>query len=77
MVILTQKKRFKSRELIIDFERYRGQHVAIFNNRVIGRGSSATEAIKEALRFSPRLERSQLILFFVPKQPIFIYFFQA
>ena len=64
----------QKKEIIIDFERYRGKQVVIFNGRVVADGESSIEALRKAKESLPRASHSKLTLLFVPKSPVFIYF---
>jgi len=47
------------------FERYRGKHVAIWNDRVVGHGDSAKEAYEMAKKNYPE---SKPTLAFIPRE---------
>ncbi|OGM93608.1 hypothetical protein A2935_03235 [Candidatus Wolfebacteria bacterium RIFCSPLOWO2_01_FULL_47_17b] len=66
-------KRRSSAEIIVDFKRYRGKQVVIFNGRVVADDDSSAEALRKAEVKFPRVPRTEFILFFVPKSPLFIY----
>lgn len=67
-------KRRSSAEIIVDFKRYRGKQVVIFNGCVVADGESSAEALRKAEAKFPRIPSTEFILLFVPKDPLFIYF---
>ena len=62
----------KNNFLTIDFKKYKGQHLAILNNKVVAFGKTSREALEKASRKYPK-KRKDFYLFSVPKTEIFIY----
>lgn len=49
-----------------EFEKLRGKHVAIVNNKIVSVGNTSKEAYEDALRKKPKLKSSDIALYYVP-----------
>jgi dihydroxyacetone kinase-like predicted kinase len=47
------------------YEKYRGKHVALYNNKIIAEGNNSAEALKKALRKYPKLKPQQIELYYI------------
>lgn len=73
MIHKREKTQPRKEHITVDVNRYGGKQVVIFDNRIIAHGNSTTEALRQASKRFPKIDRSRFILFFVPKTSVFIY----
>jgi len=48
-----------------EYQKYRGKHVAIYQNKIIADGSNSVEALKKALEKHPELKPEQIELYYI------------
>ncbi len=47
------------------YEKYRGKHVALFNNKIIAEGNNSAETLQKALKKHPKLKPQQIELYYI------------
>lgn len=62
---------------IIDFSKFRGKDLAIVDGEIVAEGKSSKEAFEKAKRLFPEKSTKDITLLFVPKEEVFIYFFNG
>ena len=48
-----------------EYQKYRGKHVAIYQNKIIAEGNNSVEALKKALEKHPELKPEQIELYYI------------
>lgn len=76
---MAKKSNKKQRKNIptIDFSKFRGKEVALVDGKIVAQGDSSKEVFEKAKKIFPRKLSKEIILLFVPKENIFIYFFSC
>jgi hypothetical protein len=59
---------------LIDFSKFRGKEVALVEGKIVAEGKTSKEAFEKAKRIFPKKLSKEIILLFVPKEEIFVYF---
>jgi len=59
---------------LIDFSKFRGKEVALVGGKIVAEGKTSKEAFENAKRIFPKKLSKEIILLFVPKEEIFVYF---
>jgi len=64
----------KSKIPVVNFSKFRGKELAIVDGKVVAEGKSSKEVLEKAKRLFPEKSTKDIVLLFVPKEKIFIYF---
>jgi len=59
---------------LIDFSKFRGKEVALVGGKIVAEGKSSKEVFEKAKKLFPKKLSKEIILLFVPKEEIFVYF---
>ncbi len=59
---------------VIDFFKFRGKDLAIVDGKVVAEGESSKEAFEKAKKLFPEKSTKDILLLFVPKEEVFVYF---
>lgn len=68
--IKTQKNKIP----LIDFFKFRGKELAVIDGKVVAEGKSSKEVFEKAKKLFPEKSTKEIILLFVPKEEVVIYF---
>jgi len=60
---------------VINFKKYRGKQIAIVDGKIIASGYSTEEVLKKAKARYPKKAIHEFLLFSVPREEVFIYFY--
>lgn len=64
----------KNKIPVVDFSKFRGKEVAIVDGKVIAEGISSKEAFDKAKKLFPKRLTKDIILLYVPREKVFVYF---
>ena len=74
MKIMEKMIKNKQNKNIIDFSKFRGKNLAMVNGKIVAQGSSSKEVFEKAKKLFPQKSAKDILLLFVPKEEVFIYF---
>ena len=77
MTTKNKKKRWLPPKIpIIDFKKYRGKQIAVFNGKIVAEGRSTLEVLKKAKAKYPKRKTEEFLLISVPRERVVIYFYE-
>lgn len=71
-----RKNNQENRVPVVDFYKFRGKELAIIDGRIAASGKTSKQALEKAKKLFPQKPTKDIVLFSVPKEKIFAYFFR-